>query len=83
MKPYNKIVLLIIILGFSISCDNLQKNIEDKAREIQETTNKEIDEHMPKVDSTIKSLDSTLQKTIDRQMEKADTLIDKLNEKLN
>jgi hypothetical protein len=83
MKPYRKIISLIFILTFSISCDNLQKNIEDKAREIQETTNKEIDEHMPKVDSTIKSLDSTIQKTIDRQMEKADTLINKLNEKLN
>ncbi len=83
MKPYKKIISLIIILAFCISCDNLQKNIEDKAREIQETTTKEIDEHMPKVDSTIKSLDSTIQKKIDRQLEKADTLINKLNEKLN
>lgn len=82
MKPYKKIISLIIILIFNISCDNVQKNIEDKAREIQKTTNKEINEHMPKVDSTIKSLDSTIQKTIDRQMEKADTLINKLNEKL-
>lgn len=82
MKPYKKIISLIIILIFNISCDNVQKNIEDKAREIQKTTNKEINEHMPKVDSTIKSLDSTIQKTIDRQIEKADTLINKLNEKL-
>jgi predicted Holliday junction resolvase-like endonuclease len=83
MKPYKKIISLIIILIFNISCDNLQKNIEDKAREIQKTTNKEINEHMPKVDSTIKSLDSTIQKKMDQQLKNADTLIDNLNETLN
>jgi PBP1b-binding outer membrane lipoprotein LpoB len=79
MKQFKKTIALIIIMAFYLSCDNLQKNIEDKAKEIQKTTTKEIDEHMPKVDSTIKSLDSTIQKTINRQLKKADTLIDNLN----
>lgn len=83
MKTYHSIFMLIVVLMMNLSCDNLQQNIEDKGREIQEATNKELDEHLPKVDSAIKKLDSTIQKKIDRQLKEADTLIDNLEKKIN
>jgi hypothetical protein len=82
MKLINNITILIIILIISFSCDNLQKNIEDKAKEIHETADKEINEQLLKVDSTFNQLDTTIQKKIDGQLEKADSLFENIHDNL-
>jgi predicted Holliday junction resolvase-like endonuclease len=82
MKIYLRLLSLMLILTLFSSCEDLQKNVENKARKIQETTEKEIDERMNRVDSTLQGLDTTLQNKIDHQLEKVDTVINQLQENL-
>ena len=60
----------------------MQKNVEDKAKELQEKAERTINDQMDRVDSTFQNLDTAIQKKIDRQLEKADTLLEKINEKI-
>ena len=82
MKIYLKILYLMFILSCFCSCEDLQKNVENKARKIQETAEKEIDEQMNRVDSTLQGLDTTIQDKIDHQLEKVDTVINQLQDQL-
>ncbi len=75
-------ILSILIVTFlaSAGCDNIQQNVEDKARQIQESANKKVDEHLTKIDSSLNQLDTAFQQTLNKQLEKADTIIDRLQE---
>ncbi len=80
MKTYLRFIILAFIIVLYSSCEDLQKNVKDKAREMQNTAEKEIDEHMQKIDSTINGMDTNIQREIDRQLEKVDTVLNQLQE---
>ena len=82
MKLINYIIFIVILLIISISCDDLQKNIENKANEIKESADKEIDKQLNKVDSTINQFDTTLKKKLDSQLYKTDSLINQIHEEI-
>lgn len=83
MKLVKLFLSIVIILVISSSCEELQKNVEDKANEIQETAERKIEEQLERVDSTIVNLDSTMHNQIDLHVKKVDTLITDLNKDIN
>lgn len=82
MKKIISLIILVILLITSISCNNLQQDIEDKAKEIHESADKQLNKQLLRVDSTMNQLDSGIQKKIDGQLDQADSLIDQIHEKI-
>ena len=82
MKSASICLHIIMLLFICLSCDNLQKNIEDRAKDIKETANKEIDRKLSEVDSAINQIDTSIQKKIDDQLIKADSLMNQIEEKI-
>jgi hypothetical protein len=80
MIANKKTFALAFIMALFYSCSEIQQNIEDKAKQIQNTADEKFSEQLNKIDSTIQTLDTTIHENIDRQLEKADTLMNSLNE---
>jgi|WetSurMetagenome_2_1015567.scaffolds.fasta_scaffold492461_2 hypothetical protein len=82
MKKIISLIILVILLITSISCNNLQQDIEDKAKEIHESADKQLNKQLLRVDSTMNQLDSGIQKKIDGQLDQADSLIDQIHKSI-